>query len=219
MRRSPMIAFAKPHRQKAAANSKLAWHAGFVALLPDVYRQIRFAFRGMEQERREEAMQEALANALVAYVRLYELGKTDVAYATPLANYAVRRVCSGRQVACPLNMYDVLSPYAQRKLGFTVSRLQQPDAVECTWKEILVEDPTCTPAELAASRIDFGAWLKKLPRRKRRIASTLAAGETTKEAAKKHRVTPGRVSQLRREFAANWDEFHSLPERDAVAAS
>ena len=214
-----MIAFARTCRQKAAANDKPAWHAGFVALLPDIYQQIRFAFRRMEGERREEATQEALANALVAYVRLYELGKTDVAYATPLANYAVRQVCSGRQVACSLNMYDVLSPYAQRKLGFTVSRLQQPDAVECTWKEVLVEDPTCTPAELAASRIDFDAWIKRLPRRKRQIASTLASGETTKDAAKRHKLTPGRISQLRRELAANWDEFHGEPDRAAMAAS
>ena len=205
-----MIAFAKSSRRKAsAANSKPAWHAGFAALLPDIYQQIRFAFRGMEQERREEAMQEALANALVAYVRLHVLGKTDVAYATPLARYAVRQVCSGRQVACSLNMYDVLSPYAQRKLGFTVGRLQQPDLTEGTWKEILVEDPTCTPAELAASRIDFSAWFRRLPRRKRRIAATLAIGEATKDAAKKHKLTPGRISQLRRELADNWDEFHS----------
>lgn len=213
-----MIAFAKPSRRKIAAQNKLAWQAGFVALLPDICRQIRFALRRMERERREEAMQEALANALVAYVRLHKLGKTDVAYATPLANYAVRQVGSGRQVACPLNMYEVLSPYAQRKLGFTVSRLQRPDAKEGTWKEILVEDSSCTPAELAASRIDFDAWFKRLPRRKRRIASTLAAGETTKDAAKKHKLTPGRISQLRRELAASWHGFHGEQEQAAAAA-
>jgi hypothetical protein len=202
-----MIAFAKLYPRKSAAQSKPAWHAGFMALLPDIYRQIRFAFRCMEQERREEAMQEALTNALVAYVRLHELGKTDVAYATPLANYAVRQVCSGRQVACPLNMYDVLSSYAQRKLGFTVSRLQRPDESEGTWKGILVEDPTCTPAELAASRIDFDAWFKRLPRQKRRMASTLAAGETTSATARKFKVTSGRASQIRRELAAVWRQF------------
>jgi hypothetical protein len=211
-----MIAVARPYPHKLTAQSKPAWHAGFLALLPEIYRHIRFAFRRLESERRDEATQEALANALVAYVRLHELGKTDVAYATPLANYAVRQVCSGRQVGCRLNMDDVLSPYAQRRQGFTVSRLQRPDEREGTWKEILVEDPTCTPAELAASRIDFGAWLNKLPRKKRRIASTLAASETTKEAAKKHKVTPGRVSQLRRELAASWDEFHGEPEQAAV---
>jgi hypothetical protein len=112
----------------------------------------------------------------------------------------------------------VLSPYAQRKQGFAVSRLQRPDETEGTWKEILVEDRNCTPAELAASRLDFDAWLRRLPRHKRRVASTLAAGETTCGAARKFRVTPGRVSQLRRELAENWDAFNGEPEQAAVAA-
>ena len=209
-----MIAFAKPSRRKPARKS--AWHAGFLALLPDIWRHIRYAFRNLEPERREESMHEALANALVAYVRLHKLGKTDVAYATPLATYAIKQVCQGRQVGCQLNAYDVLSPYAQRKQGFSVNRLQLPDKEAGTWKEILVEDPTCTPAELAASRIDFAAWLRQLPRLKRRIASTLAAGETTKETAKMLKVTPGRISQLRRELADNW---HAFQGESAVSAA
>lgn len=203
-----MIAFAQPYQQKFDAESRPAWHPGFLALLPDIRRQVRFAFRRLAPERREDAVQEAIANALVAYVRLFELGKTDVAYATPLAKYAVKQVCDGRQVGCQLNSHDVLSPYAQRKQGFSVARLLRADESEGTWKEILVEDSRCTPAELAASRLDFDAWLRQLPRHKRRIASTLAAGETTSEAAKKFGVTPGRVSQVRRELAASWNDFH-----------
>jgi hypothetical protein len=202
-----MIAFAKSYRQKPAVKSKPAWHAGFMALLPDIRRQVRFAFRRLEAERREDAVQEAIANALVAYVRLYKLGKTDVAYATPLATYAVKQVCDGRQVGCRLNSYDVLSPYAQRKQRFMVTRLDCVNETDDTWKEILVEDPSCTPADLAASRIDFHAWLRRLPWQKRRIASTLAAGETTGATAKKLRVTPGRVSQIRRELSAAWQQF------------
>jgi hypothetical protein len=202
-----MIAVARPYQQKSAANSKPAWQAGFMELMPDIHKHVCFAFRRLEPERRDEAVQEAIANALVAYVRLFELGKTDVAYASPLASYAVKQVCEGRQVGCALNAFDVLSPYAQRRQGFSVSRLEPPDETEGSWKEILVEDPSCTPAELAASRIDFDAWFSGLPRQKRRIASTLAAGETTGKAARKFRVTPGRVSQIRRELSAAWQQF------------
>lgn len=212
-----MIAFAKSIRRKKSAEAKPAWHDGFMGLLPDIHRHVRFAFRRLRGEQREEAVQEALANALVAYVQLHKLGKTAVAYASPLAAYAVKQVCSGRQVACPLNSNDVLSRYAQRKQGFTVSRLQQPDGTEGTWKEILVEDPSCTPAELAASRIDFDAWLRRLSRQKRRIAMTLASGEPTSETARKFRVTPGRISQLRRELADDWNEFHGETSGAAVA--
>ena len=35
----------------------------------------------------------------------------------------------------------------------------------------------------------------------------LATGETTKKAAKRFRVTPGRISQLRRELQQNWQDF------------
>ena len=213
-----MIAVAQPFCEKPAAKSQSSWHAGFLALLPDIHRHVRFAFRRLQSDRREEAIQEALANALVAYIRLHELGKTAVAYASPLADYAVRQVCGGRQVACPLNSYEVLSRYAQRKRGFTVNRLQRSDESEGAWKEILVEDPTCTPAELAASRLDFDDWLRRLPRHKQRVASTLASGETTSETAKKFKVTPGRVSQLRRELAESWDQFHGEAEQAAVMA-
>ena len=213
-----MIAVAQPFCEKHAAKSQSSWHAGFLALLPDIHRHVRFAFRRLQSDRREEAIQEALANALVAYIRLHELGKTAVAYASPLADYAVRQVCGGRQVACPLNSYEVLSRYAQRKRGFTVKRLQRSDESEGAWKEILVEDPTCTPAELAASRLDFDDWLRRLPRHKQRVASTLASGETTSETAKKFKVTPGRVSQLRRELAESWDQFHGEAEQAAVMA-
>lgn len=202
-----MIAFVRSCRHTPAAQSQPAWHAGFMELLPDIHKYVRFAFRRLEPERRDEAVQEAIANALVAYVRLFELGKTDMAYASVLAGYAVKQLRDGRQVGCPLNSRDILSPYAQRKQGFTVTRLDQGSETDDSWKEILVEDPTCTPAELAASRLDFKAWLSRLPRQKRRIAATLAAGETTDGTARKFRVTSGRISQMRRELSAAWQQF------------
>jgi hypothetical protein len=196
-----------------------AWHAGFLSLLPDIRRQLRFAFRHLHAEARQDAEQEALANALAAYLRLYELGKTDLAYASPLARYAARQVGAGRQVACSLNAWEVLSLHAQRKRGFKVASLQQPDASEDSWREMLVEDPRSTPADLAASRLDFDAWLKRLPQQKRRIASMLAAGETTRQTARRFQLTAGRISQLRRELAENWRTFQGEATSAAVATS
>lgn len=216
-----MIAFARPSPlqplvpRPPAAPARPAWHAGFLALLPDIRRQLRFAFRRLSGERREDAIQEALANALIAYVRLFEQGKSELAYATPLAQYAVRQVCDGRQVACRLNVCEMLSRYAQRKSGFTVSRLHRRKANDGSWCELLVEDRRCTPAELAASRIDFGAWLRRLPQRKRRIAAALASGATTGETARRFQLTAGRISQLRRELARDWRAFQGEPEAEA----
>jgi hypothetical protein len=112
----------------------------------------------------------------------------------------------------------MLSRYAQQKRGFLVSRLHRPDATEETWQELLVADRRATPAELAASRLDFAAWWRRLPRRQRRIAAALAAGATTSETARAFRLTAGRISQLRRELEASWQKFHgdSLPAFNAA---
>ena len=85
------------------------------------------------------------------------------------------------------------------------------DDAKQEWKEVLVEDKHAGPADTAASRLDFADWLRLLPRRSRRIAETLAKGETTKTTAKRFRVSPGRISQLRRELQQDWDDFQGEP--------
>jgi hypothetical protein len=56
---------------------------------------------------------------------------------------------------------------------------------------LAVENKKATPAEATACRLDFAAWLALLPGPQRKIALTLAGGETTKVAAKQFSVTPG----------------------------
>ena len=77
-----------------------------------------------------------------------------------------------------------------------------------SWRELLVDGRQINPADLAASRIDFPAWLATLPPRSRAIAEALAAGDTTGDVAARFGVTPARVSQLRRKFERDWDTFH-----------
>jgi DNA-directed RNA polymerase specialized sigma subunit len=71
----------------------------------------------------------------------------------------------------------------------------------------LIEDKHAGPDEIARTRIDFSDWLDSLKRRDRKVAEVFAKGETTKTAAKRFKVSAGRISQLRREFAANWRAF------------
>lgn len=59
--------------------------------------------------------------------------------------------------------------------------------------------------------VDFTAWLQTLPRRFRQIAKTLAVGETTSNVARKFRMSPGRVSQVRRELKQSWEAFRGEP--------
>ena len=66
-----------------------AWHAGFLAMLPAIIKQVRFAFRHLGPEARTEALQNCIANAMIAYARLYELGRIALAYPSVLGRYAI----------------------------------------------------------------------------------------------------------------------------------
>ena len=184
------------------------WHARFLVMLPAITRYASIAFRNLRPESKSEAVQEVIANSFVAFRRLHELDKLDVAYPSVLARYGVAQVRDGRQVGTKLNTNDVSSPYAQQRKGFRVVRLDRHSQVEGFWRESLVEDRRTGPAETAIMRVDFAEWLKQLPERRRQIAEALGNGETTGSVAERFNISPGRISQIRRELNANWTAFH-----------
>jgi len=189
-----------------------AWHEIFLRMAPAIERHAKIAFRGLRAEARAETVQDVLCNVCSAMAGLAEPGKLDLAYPSVLARFGVAQVKDGRKVGCPLNVRDVSSPYCQRARGVVMERLDKYDAEEECWQEVLVPDRTCTPAQLAASRIDFPAWLQTLKPRDRKIAMKLATGETTSKVGRLHRISAGRVSQLRRELHEAWLRFHGEAE-------
>jgi DNA-directed RNA polymerase specialized sigma subunit len=149
-----------------------------------------------------------------------EQGRVEVATWSSLAKFAVSQVRCGRQVGSALNVKDVASKYCQNRKGVNLRSIHHWDDQEQQWQEILVEDKTATPAELAASRSDFPAWLKTLNERDRRIALKLSEGESTNRVARLFRISAARVSQLRRELLEAWNAFHgdlNLPIAEAAA--
>ncbi|HEX4148797.1 MAG TPA: hypothetical protein VHY20_07410 [Pirellulales bacterium] len=176
-------------------------------MLPTITACARFAFKHSNSDARAEATQEVIANALVAYARLVARGKTEVAYAGVLARFAVAQYRAGRRVGIKLNIHDVTSPHAEAQRGIAVERLDQFDHTQGQWHEALVEDRRAGPAETAAARIDVAAWFNSLTARCRRIAKTLAKGETTGATARKFGLSAGRVSQLRQELEVSWQQF------------
>ena len=197
--------------------SRPGWQEKFVAMLPTIQEHAVFRFRHRLPEEREELVAETVALACVMFARLVERGK--VGYATPLAVYACRQVAVGRRLGSPLNTNDVGSTHCQRRKGVFVQRLDRYDTKDAEWREIVVEDKNATPADIAATRIDFGEWLQTLPRRKRRIAETLATGESTSRTARIFRFSAGRVSQLRRQLFDAWQEFQSEPLSSSAMAT
>ena len=186
-------------------------------MMPKIETHAKVAFRHLNPEAREEAVQEVICNACCAYVRLVELGKADLAYPLVLARYGVAQTKDGRKVGGHLNCRDVLSAYCQQRKNVSVETMDKFDKVEDTWQEAIVEDKHAGPAEVATTRLDFAAWLKSLPSRLRRIAKFLAKGETTTAAAQKFCLSAGRISQIRKELHQAWHEFHGEEPTVAVA--
>jgi hypothetical protein len=207
----------KSEKLARCKKSPPAWHVAFEAMLPAIEKQAKFEFRHLDPDAREEAVQETVCNACQAYVRLVELGKTDVAFPSALARFGVSQTREGRKVGGKLNCLDVSSDYCQQKKNLLVERLDHYDSEEQAWAEILVEDRHVGPAETAIVRIDFAAWLLFLPRRLRKIAMFLANGETTSAAAKRFRVSQGRILQIRKELLLAWHRFQGEESALAVA--
>ena len=195
--------------QKSARfnNSTPAWRAAFEAMLPVIETHAKVAFRHLDPDAREEAVQETVCRACQAYARLVELGKTDVAFPSVLASFSVSQTEDGRKIGNKLNCCETLSEYGQKKNKLLVERLDRYDSEEQAYLEILVEDKHAGPAETAIIRIDVATWMYFLPRRLRKIANYLAKGETTTAAAKQFRVSKGRISQMRKELFLAWHRF------------
>ena len=179
----------------------------FLSLLPAITRYASRVFRFLDVEARDEAVQEVVAKSFSAYRRLLERGREDAIAAAPLARYAIAQTKVGRCLGAELNCDDVSSRYGQLKHGIEVRSLEHLDEADGTWKSILVEDPSATPAEIAAIRVDFQDWLDTLPSRLRQIAEQLSLGETTQAVAQLFHLTAGRISQIRNQLQHAWQTF------------
>ena len=177
-------------------------------MLPRIRLYLRSAFRGLNPDARAEAVQEGLVNGVAAYRRLWERGKAELAYPSVLAKFAASHIRAGRLTATRLNGRDVMSLYCQKRQAVRVERLDRYDPQEQCWQEILVEDRQAGPAETAAARIDFGAFLRSLSSREQEIVLALIRGEPVGMVAKSFRISPGRVSQIRRQLAEKWRMLH-----------
>ena len=202
----------------SARCQRLRWQQGFLALLPAIKRQVRYAFRRLPCLERGEAIQDAIANAMVAYRRLVQLGKQSLAYATPLSQFAIKQVRAGRSVCGRRNVRDVMSPYCQRTKGVKLQPLVELNPRTGRWEELLVEDRRSSPADIVALKLDFHAWLVSLTPKMRAITELLARGESACRVAQLFRVSAARVSQIRHELQMLWNQFQGEPEQSLVIA-
>src|SRR4051794_1476345 len=189
-----MIAFNNEH-------DVVTWQSNFVAMLPEIEQKLRLAFCRLNPEAREDAIEESVVHSLLAYVGLAEQGRAEVATASSLAWYSSRHVRRGRPAGGRMNGKEPLSRYGQISNDIEVERQTG------NWIDVMVEDKRAAVADQVAAKMDVGAWWGTLTTRMKEIAKDLAFGCSTSEVAKKHGVTAGRISQLRRVLEKSWAAF------------
>ncbi|MFO0931045.1 MAG: hypothetical protein U0736_29105 [Gemmataceae bacterium] len=211
---------------RAPCSDLNALHAHFLSFLPRIETHAKVRFRHLRcPGRRDDAVAEVVAVTWKWYLRLQEAGKDVDEFVSTLADLAVRHVRSGRRLCGQERAREVFSSRAQRAKGFRVEGL--PSSTRRRHEEVYsdphgqdridafeerLRDNTQSPVpDQAAFRIDYPLWLSRLGDRNRRIARDMALDLGTKELAVRHRVSPGRISQLRREFHSGWRRFCGEP--------
>ena len=198
-------------------------HARFLQVLPRIQTHAEIHFRHLRcPGRREDAVAEVVALAWEWFLRLTRRRKDVAEFVSAVADFAVRHVRSGRRLCGQERSKDAMSPVAQRRHGFRVEPLTQPTRqghdglfsdphgqdTRDAFEERLRDNTVTPPEEQAAFRIDYPVWLSQLGGRNRRIAEDMALDHSTRELAARHKLSQGRISQLRREFHQDWRRFH-----------
>jgi hypothetical protein len=142
------------------------------------------------------------------HLKLAQQGKDVTDFATRLAYFAGHYVRNGHRLAGQERSRDALSPRAQASKGFTVVPLPDASSLKGHVFDAALQDNTRSPVpDQVAFRLDFPAWLNALSGRDQRVVDDLLRGERTLDVARKHGLSQGRVSQLRRQFLVGWRHF------------
>jgi hypothetical protein len=190
----------------------------FEAAMPRINAVIRYQFRHYRwsKHRLAEAYAEATAATWVAWHGLLRRGKDPQQVGvSAIVGFACRGVKNGRTVganrALGRGAGDLYHPRIRRATGLRVLAFDDlPGDSARSWHDWLrANERRFGPADEAAIRLDFAAWLDSLPQRKRRAAELLAQGLNTGEVAAKLQVTPAAVSQDRLWLARSWHQFQA----------
>jgi hypothetical protein len=198
-------------------------HAHFLEIMPRVETHARIYFRHLRcPGRRDDAVAETVAVAWKWFVRAAGRGKDVREFPSALATLAARHVRCGRRLCGQEKAKDAMSPLAQRRHGFGVEALAHaardghgslyaaPHGQETqdAFEERMRDDTRGPVPEQAAFRIDYPDWVSRLGERDRSVIRDMTCDLGTGELAARHGVSPARISQLRREFHADYRRFH-----------
>src|SRR4249919_2025531 len=128
-------------------NDETTWQSNFITMLPEIEQNLRLAFCRLDPEAREDAIEEGVVHSLLAYVRLVEQGRAEVATPSSLAWYSSRHVKRGRPAGGRMNGQEPLSRYGQISNDIEVER--QPS----NWIDAIVEDKRAAVDDQVAAKM------------------------------------------------------------------
>ena len=179
-------------------NSFETLRALFTTLIPELTRMAAAAFRHLDQEAREENVQNSLALTWHAYHALTERGRGDEpSLIKSILWYSIKQTKAGRSVPTgEFTKPKCVFNYAE-KGRVTLQRIDL---------RLFVADETPVPDQVRFC-LDVPDFLSTLNDRQRRMADDLMTGMATNECADKFGVTAAAVSQFRNRFKELFDVF------------
>jgi hypothetical protein len=195
---------------QADRSSSAALADQFMANLPRLEKHARYALRHIPcPDAQADLIAETVALAWKLFLSLVRRGKDPTTFFTTVALRCSQAVRSGRRLAGSDASKDVMSPLARKRHGFTVGGLDDRPRKDDALAEALAENTQSEVPDQAAFRIDFPRWRRGFGGRKEQVLDALMVGEGTRQVAECFGLSQARVSQMRREFQDNWDEFHA----------
>lgn len=196
-----------------------AQHAAFAELQPRLERTAIARFRYLRPCDRDEALSEALAFGWKWFQSLWSQSKDARTFPASFTHWILQHVRSGRRLCSAARQNDVLSPFAQRRHRFNVERIDRAKKAPGAWREAIVCSRGASVPDQAVFSADYPEWLLRWSDRDRQILAAMIAGERTMDIAARFRLTPGRISQLRRAYHRDWRLYQrELPARERQAA-
>lgn len=186
----------------------VSWQHGFLEILPRIEHHVRIAVRGLKGVAKDEAICEVVANCLCAYRRLYERNALHRAFATALVRYGVGNYFRGRRVGSSQCSRDLYSVRTGIEVEVNLQSVGTPRDQRVEWMECLTDTRRMSVPDQAHFRIEFPRWLAMQTNRNRQIALGLLFGHSTAQVARQQSISPGRVSQIRRELYESWNLFN-----------
>lgn len=176
---------------------------------PAILKACRHAFRMWHERKRDDARQEALAYGWQCWHSLVNRGLDPMPRLGGIIKYAILHTRYDRLIGGTARSSVDTYQSGMKRQQMTPSGGAYPTdrSDPANWTINFDTSSRVDPADAAAFRIDTAAWLDSLPKNERMLIAGLAIGIPAVELAQKLGISVARLSQLRKQLAAQYRDM------------